>query len=74
MKEKGEELLAGSLNIQRGVTQEALRVKVTREANESTVAQLVRLVERGQSGSRPADDPLEKILSVFVPSVIGLSG
>lgn len=67
-KTKGDEVFAGTMN-QKG----SLRIIAQKVGNETLLSQIIKLVEQAQA-SKPAIQKLaDKIASIFVPIVIGIS-
>lgn len=68
VKEKGKSVFGGSVN-QDGM----LHVRVTKTAEESTVAAMVKLIEQAQSSKAPIQSIGDTIAAYFVPSILALS-
>lgn len=67
-KTKGDEVFAGTINQKGG-----LRIIAKKVGNETLLSQIIKLVEQAQA-SKPAIQKLaDKIASIFVPIVIGIS-
>ena len=67
-KQRGDEVIAGSGNLSG-----ALRVVCLREAGESFVARVARLVEEAQSRRAPIQGIADRVSAYFVPAVMTLS-
>jgi Cd2+/Zn2+-exporting ATPase len=66
-KEPGAQVFAGSLN-----GDGALAVEVTRLAQESTLARVIRMVEEAQTKKSPTQRFAERFERIFVPASLGL--
>ncbi len=64
-KEPGSPVAAGSLNISN-----ALQVRATRVGEETTLAQIIRLVEQALGSKSNLERTVDRISRVFVPSVV----
>ncbi len=67
-KEVGAQVFAGSVN-----GEGALDVRVTRLAQDSTLARVMKLVEEAQTQKSPTQQTVEKFERVFVPIVLGVT-
>lgn len=67
-KAAGAQVFAGSVN-----GEGALDVKVTRLAQDSTLARVMKLVEEAQTQKSPTQQTVEKFERVFVPAVLGVT-
>lgn len=67
-KTAGTQVFAGSVN-----GEGALDVKVTRLAQDSTLARVMKLVEEAQTQKSPTQQTVEKFERVFVPVVLGVT-
>lgn len=66
LKEPGSEVFAGSIN-----TEAALRVRVTKAAEDNTIARMVRLVEEAESARAPTERFIDRFSRVYMPAVVG---
>ncbi|WP_299359840.1 heavy metal translocating P-type ATPase [uncultured Paracoccus sp.] len=66
LKEPGDQVFAGSIN-----TEAALRVRVTRAAEDNTIARIIRLVEEAESARAPTERFIERFSRVYMPAVVG---
>ncbi|MBL8990843.1 MAG: cadmium-translocating P-type ATPase [Phycisphaerae bacterium] len=64
-KSAGEQVFAGTLN-----TTGALRLTVTRTGGDTTLQQIVRLVQQAQGGKAPIARLADRVSAVFVPAVL----
>ena len=67
-KSKGDAVYAGTLN-QKG----SLLVKIQKQAKDTVLAQIIRLVEEAQGSKAPIQDLVNKIAGIFVPAVLGIA-
>jgi heavy metal translocating P-type ATPase len=67
-KNVGDGVISGSLNAG-GV----IRVSALRTGDDSTLAQIIRMVERAMSSRAPIERTVDRISRIFVPLVIALS-
>lgn len=67
-KQKGDEIVGASINKTGSIQYEATKV-----GKDTTLAQIVQLVEEAQGSKAPIAQLADKISGVFVPIVIGLS-
>lgn len=65
-KEQGDEVFAGSIN-QHG----AIDVRVTRHADDTTLARIIHAVEEAQASRAPTQSFIERFARVYTPAVIG---
>ncbi|HEV2010501.1 MAG TPA: heavy metal translocating P-type ATPase [Candidatus Limnocylindria bacterium] len=68
-KAAGDEVTGGTLN-----TTGALRVRAMRVGTDTTLAQIVRLVEDAQGSKAPIQRLVDQVAAVFVPIVFGIAG
>ena len=65
---EGDAVYAGSLN-ERG----ALRVRATRRCEETTLAQIVRLIEDAEHQRAPIQSFIDRFAAVYTPAVLGMA-
>ncbi len=68
LKKTGEKVFAGTLNQKGSLEIEALQI-----GEETLLAQIIRQVQEAQSSKAPVQKLVDKIASVFVPVVVGIS-
>lgn len=66
LKEPGAEVYAGSIN-----AEALLRVRVTKAAEDNTIARIVRLVEEAESARAPTERIIDRFSRVYMPAVVG---
>ncbi|MBC7158034.1 MAG: cadmium-translocating P-type ATPase, partial [Rhodobacteraceae bacterium] len=62
----GDAVFAGSIN-----AEAALRVRVTRTAEDNTIARIIRLVEEAESARAPTERFIDRFSRVYMPAVVG---
>jgi len=68
VKEPGQPVFAGSIN-----TEAALRVRVTKAAEDNTIARIIRLVEEAESARAPTERFIDRFSRVYMPAVVGVA-
>lgn len=68
LKEPGKPVFAGSIN-----TEAALRVRVTKAAEDNTIARIIRLVEEAESARAPTERFIDRFSRIYMPAVVGLA-
>lgn len=68
MKQLGDSVTGGTVNTTGAITVRALRV-----GSDSTLARIVRAVEDAQGSKAPVQRLADKIASIFVPCILGIS-
>ena len=66
LKEPGAEVFAGSIN-----AEALLRVRVTKTAEDNTIARIVRLVEEAESARAPTERFIDRFSRIYMPAVVG---
>ncbi|GEK67921.1 heavy metal translocating P-type ATPase [Paracoccus denitrificans] len=64
----GEPVFAGSIN-----AEAALRVRVTREASDNTIARIIRLVEEAEEARAPTERFIDRFSRWYMPAIVGLA-
>lgn len=65
LKEKGEEVFAGTIN-QKG----SFRFKATKVGKDTMLANIIQMIQEAQGSKAPVQQLVNKIASVFVPTII----
>ncbi|MEW6511115.1 MAG: heavy metal translocating P-type ATPase [Bacteroidota bacterium] len=68
VKMKGSPVYAGTVN-----SNGALRICVTASAGESTIARIMRLVEKAQERRAPVERLVDRFSRVYTPAVLGIA-
>ena len=66
LKEPGAEVFAGSIN-----AEALLRVRVTKAAEDNTIARIIRLAEEAESARAPTERFIDRFSRVYMPAVVG---
>ncbi len=64
----GEPVFAGSVN-----REAALRVRVTKAAQDNTIARIIRLVEEAQEARAPTERFIDRFSRIYMPAIVGLA-
>ncbi|MDP3257477.1 heavy metal translocating P-type ATPase [Bosea sp. (in: a-proteobacteria)] len=67
-KSVGDPVFAGSVN-----SEAALRVRVTKAAEDNTIARIIRLVEEAQESRAPTERFIDRFSRVYMPAIVGLA-
>jgi Zn2+/Cd2+-exporting ATPase len=67
-KMQGDPVFAGSIN-----ADAALRVRVTKSAEDNTIARIIKLVEEAQEARAPTERFIDRFSRVYMPAVVGLA-
>ncbi|MBE0536122.1 MAG: cadmium-translocating P-type ATPase [Phycisphaerae bacterium] len=67
-KAKGDEVFAGTIN-----GDGALEIKVTKAAQDTTLARIIHMVESAQSRRSPSEQWIEKFARVYTPAMMALA-
>ncbi len=64
----GEPVFAGSVN-----SEAALRVRVTKAAEDNTISRIIRLVEEAQEARAPTERFIDRFSRIYMPAIVGLA-
>lgn len=67
-KEPGEAVFAGSIN-----TEAVLRVTVTKEPSDNTIARIIRLVEDAEEARAPTERFIDRFSRWYMPAIVALA-
>ncbi|MCZ8350311.1 MAG: heavy metal translocating P-type ATPase [Rhizobium sp.] len=67
-KTVGEPVFAGSIN-----REAVIRVKVTKAAEDNTIARIIRLVEEAQEARAPTERFIDRFSRIYMPAIVGLA-
>lgn len=67
-KKKGDAVFAGTIN-QKG----AFRFEASKTGQDTMLAQIIRMVQDAQGSKAPVQQMVDKVASVFVPVILGIS-
>jgi len=64
----GEPVFAGSVN-----REAVLRVRVSKAAEDNTIARIIRLVEEAQEARAPTERFIDRFSRIYMPAIVGLA-
>jgi Cd2+/Zn2+-exporting ATPase len=64
----GDAVYAGSIN-----REASLQIRVTKRAEDNTIARIIRLVEEAQDSKAPTERFIDKFSRIYMPIVVGLA-
>lgn len=67
-KVPGDPVFAGSIN-----AEAALRIRVTKAAEDNTISRIIKLVEGAESARAPTERFIDRFSRIYMPIVVGLS-
>jgi Cd2+/Zn2+-exporting ATPase len=67
-KTVSDPVFAGSIN-----REAVLRVKVTKAAEDNTIARIIRLVEEAQEARAPTERFIDRFSRIYMPAIVGLA-
>lgn len=67
-KGPGDPVFAGSIN-----AEAALRITVTKAAEDNTIARIVKLVEEAESARAPTERFIDRFSRIYMPAVVGVA-
>lgn len=67
-KTRGDKVFAGTLN-QRG----AIRFSAEKKGDDTMLSRIIRMVETAQGSKAPVEKIVDKVASVFVPTIMGIA-
>ncbi|MCX7994558.1 MAG: heavy metal translocating P-type ATPase [candidate division WOR-3 bacterium] len=68
LKKKGDMVIGGTIN-KNGI----IKFKATKVGKETLLAQIIRLVEEAQGSKPPVQKIADKVVSYFIPAVLGIA-
>jgi len=74
IKKVGSQVYAGTINIKQGTRQQSLVLKSIGDANNTVLSRIISMVEIAQSSKAPVQRVADKVSTVFVPTILTLSG
>jgi Cd2+/Zn2+-exporting ATPase len=67
-KVPGDPVFAGSIN-----AEAALRIRVTKSAEDNTISRIIKLVEEAESARAPTERFIDRFSRIYMPIIVGLS-
>ena len=67
-KVPGDQVFAGSIN-----AEAALRIRVTKAAEDNTISRIIKLVEEAESARAPTERFIDQFSRIYMPIIVGLS-
>ena len=67
-KGPGESVFAGAIN-----AEAALRIRVTKAAEDNTIARIIRLVEEAESSRAPTERFIDRFSRIYMPAIVGVA-
>jgi Zn2+/Cd2+-exporting ATPase len=67
-KAPGDPVFAGSIN-----AEAALRIRVTKSAEDNTISRIIKLVEEAESARAPTERFIDRFSRIYMPIIVGLS-
>ncbi|WP_027834909.1 heavy metal translocating P-type ATPase [Maritalea myrionectae] len=67
-KGPGDDVFAGAIN-----TESTLRVKVTKDPEENTIARIIQLVQEAESARAPTERFIDRFSRYYMPAIIGVA-
>ena len=67
-KGPGDPVFAGSIN-----AEAALRITVTKAAEDNTIARIIKLVEEAESARAPTERFIDRFSRIYMPAIVGIA-
>ena len=67
-KGPGDAVFAGSIN-----AEAALRIRVTKSAEDNTIARIIRLVEEAETSRAPIERFIDRFSRIYMPAIVGVA-
>ena len=68
LKEPGSPVFAGSIN-----AEAVLRIRVSRRAEDNTIARIIRLVEEAETARAPTERFIDRFSRIYMPAIVGMA-